>query len=95
MEAIMLGIIVVLICTSLYFAYRYFSLKRHAQLNDEGQKGLNELPAGQIGEQFYKFANKIKEKGENLFEHGEYATEKADTVRAAIDEVGKGLKKSN
>ncbi|MGE7114459.1 methyl-accepting chemotaxis protein [Lysinibacillus sp. NPDC047702] len=93
MEAIMLGIIVVLICTSLYFAYRYFSLKRHAHLNNEELNGMNELSAGQVSEQFYKFANNVNEKGENLSEHGEYATEKADTVRAAIDEVGKGLKK--
>ncbi|MEK4230929.1 methyl-accepting chemotaxis protein [Solibacillus sp. FSL H8-0538] len=93
MEAIMLGIIVVLLCTSLYFAYRYFSLKRHSHINNEVINGMEELSAGQVREQFHLFAKNVNEKGENLTEHGEYAAEKADIVRAAIDEVGKGLKK--
>ncbi|MDM5250405.1 MULTISPECIES: methyl-accepting chemotaxis protein [unclassified Lysinibacillus] len=93
MEAIMLGIIVVLLCTSLFFAYRYFSLKGHSHINKEVLNGMDELSAGRVSEQFNKFANNVNEKSGNLLEHGEYATEKADTVRAAIDEVGKGLKK--
>ena len=36
---------------------------------------------------------KVQNKSEFLLEDGEYAAEKADTVRAAIDEVDKGLKK--
>lgn len=39
------------------------------------------------------FATTMHEKGEKLTGHGEYATEKADIVRAAIDEIGKGLRK--
>lgn len=93
MEAIMLGIIVVLLCTSLYFAYRYFSLKRHSHINKEALNGMHEISAGQVSEQFNKFANNVNEKSKNLLEHGDYATEKADIVRAAIDEVGKGLNK--
>lgn len=35
----------------------------------------------------------LKEKGSNLLGHSEFAAEKADIVRAAIDEIDKGLKK--
>ncbi|MFJ7935630.1 methyl-accepting chemotaxis protein [Sporosarcina sp. NPDC096371] len=92
MEAILLGMIVVLLCTSLYFAYQYFALKRHSHINNQVINEMKELSAGQE-EPFQLFAKNVFEKGEILTEHGEYATEKADTVRAAIDEVGKGLKK--
>lgn len=93
MEVVMLGIIVVLLCTSVYFAYRYFSVKRHAQINNEVANGEKEISANQVRENFYMFAKNVNEKGRNLTEHGEYAAEKADIVRAAIDEVGNGLKK--
>jgi len=78
MEAIMLGIIVVLLCTSLYFAYRYFSLKSHSDINEEVLNGMDELSAGRVSEQFSKFANNVNEKSGNLLEHGEYATEKEE-----------------
>lgn len=92
MEAIMLGIIVVLLCTSLYFAYRYFTLKSHSPKN-EVVNGMDELSASKEREQFQLFTKSVNEKAGNLTKHGEYAAEKADIVRAAIDEVGKGLKK--
>lgn len=44
-------------------------------------------------EHFLHFTNDIDQKSNNLKEQGEYAVEKADIVRAAIDEVGKGLHK--
>ena len=93
MEAIMMGIIVILLCTSLYFAYGYFSLKRQSSLNNEGIGATKDVSANQVRDQFQLFAKSVNEKAENLTEHGEYAAEKADIVRAAIDEVGKGLKK--
>lgn len=92
MDAIMLVIIVFLLCTSLYFAYRYFSLKRQADSQSEVTNGAEELSASQLKEQLHLYEKNINEKGQNLVEHGEYAAEKADIVRAAIDEVGKGLK---
>jgi methyl-accepting chemotaxis protein len=117
MEAIMLGIIVILIGVSVYFAYRYFSLKRHSHINKEIVNGMKEISAGNITskvnerssdhavfnqlieffsrvrEKFVSFSNNVHEKGEKLAEIGEYASEKADIVRAAIDEVGRGLQK--
>ena len=93
MEAIMLGIIIVLLCTSLYFSYKYFSLKRQSSLNNEEIDATKDVSANQVRDQFQLFAKSVNEKAENLTEHGEYAAEKADIVRAAIDEVGKGLKK--
>ena len=93
MEAIMLGVIIVLLCTSLYFAYRYFSLKRQLSPNNEGIDTMKDVSANHITDQFQLFTKNIDEKAKNLTEHGEYAAEKADIVRAAIDEVGKGLKK--
>lgn len=44
-------------------------------------------------EHFLHFTHDVDGKSENLKEQGEYAVEKADIVRAAIDEVGKGLHK--
>ncbi|MEG0260027.1 MAG: methyl-accepting chemotaxis protein [Lysinibacillus sp.] len=93
MEVILLGIIIILLCTSLYFAYQYFALKRHTRTNSEAVSERNEHSVEQVREQFQLFAKKVNDKGEVLAEHGEYAAEKADIVRAAIDEVGKGLKK--
>ncbi len=93
MEAILLGMVVVLLCTSLYFAYQYFALKRRSPLNNEDINEMEVRSADQVSEQFQLYAKIVNEKGRNLTEYGEYATEKADIVRAAIDEVGKGLKK--
>lgn len=117
MIVIMLAISVILFCTSLYFAYRYFSLKRHSSMNHEVINGLKELAAGnviskldgksnhylifnqlidfidQTREKIFSLLKSVNTKGNELTEHGEYAAEKADIVRAAIDEVGKGLKK--
>jgi methyl-accepting chemotaxis protein len=116
MQAIMLGIIVILLCTSVYFAYRYFSLKRHSNINDDVIDEMKKLTASEnigpadgkhhdsvlqefiesmhhIKERFFSFTSNVNEKGASLAEHGEYAAEKADIVRAAIDEVGIGLQK--
>ena len=43
-------------------------------------------------EKIVQITSTIAEKGTQLVDQGEYAAEKADIVRAAIDEVGKGLK---
>lgn len=117
MEAIMLAIIVILMGVSVYFAYRYFSLKHHPHIKKEIINGMKEISAGHITnkiderssdhavfnqlieffsrvrEKFFSFSKHVHEKGENLTEIGEYASEKADIVRAAIDEVGRGLQK--
>ncbi|MGE6260674.1 methyl-accepting chemotaxis protein [Heyndrickxia sporothermodurans] len=117
MEAIMLGVIVILLGVSVYFAYRYFSLKHHPHMKKEIINGMKELSEGNITskvdgrssdhavfnqlieflsnvrETFFSFSKSVHEKGENLAETGEYASEKADIVRAAVDEVGRGLQK--
>lgn len=116
MQAIMLGIIVILLCTSVYFAYRYFLLKRHSYINNDVINEMKKLMENNsfyqtdgkqfdsvfhefmafinhIKENFLSFTNIVKEKGGELAVHGEYAAEKADIVRAAIDEVGIGLQK--
>ncbi|MBU8906316.1 methyl-accepting chemotaxis protein [Desertibacillus haloalkaliphilus] len=116
MEATMLGLIIILLGTTVYFAYRYFSLKHH-HVNKEIINGMKEISAGHVSSkvdekssdhaafnQLIEFLNRVREsflsfskhthqKGENLADIGEYATEKADIVRAAIDEVGRGLEK--
>lgn len=113
----MLGIIVILLGVSVYFAYRYFSLKHHPHFNKEILSAMKEISAGNITnkvnerssdysvfnqlieffssvrEKFFSFSKDVQEKGENLEVIGEYASEKADIVRAAIDEVGRGLQK--
>lgn len=105
------------LAAAIYFAVRYFSLKRHYQsdqqiINEMKKLASNEpvqkLPGhtvnqmtfneflevtGSVKEDFSLFAANIHEKSNKLEEHGEYAAEKADIVRAAIDEVGRGLKK--
>ena len=113
MEAIMLGIIVILLGVSVYFAYRYFSLKHSPHFNKEIINVMKEISAGKmdektsdhgaynplieyfsgVREKFFSFSKNVHEKGENLAVTGEYASEKADIVRAAIDEVGRGLQK--
>ncbi|WEG17238.1 methyl-accepting chemotaxis protein [Alkalihalophilus pseudofirmus] len=117
MEVILLGIIIVLLGTTVYFAYRYFSLKHNPRINKEIINGIRELSAGNmkskveeksadytVYNQLIEFLHRVKEsysslssnvyqKGENLAKVGESAIEKADIVRAAIDEVGRGLEK--
>lgn len=117
MEAILLAIIVILLGTTVYFAYRYFSLKHHPSINKEMINGMKEIAAGnrsgkvdgtssyhitfneliafldRVREKFFSFSKNVHTKGENLAGIGENAMEKADIVRAAIDEVGRGLQK--
>ncbi|WP_246832149.1 methyl-accepting chemotaxis protein [Viridibacillus sp. FSL H7-0596] len=58
MEAVMLGIIVILMVVAVYFAYRYFSLKHHLHINKEIINGMKEISAGNI-------ASKVDEKSSN------------------------------
>ncbi|MEM5594813.1 hypothetical protein AAHH67_29350 [Niallia circulans] len=48
MEAILLGIIVILLVTTVYFAYRYFTLKNHPHINKEIMNGMKEIAAGNM-----------------------------------------------
>ena len=91
MKIILLGLNLIFLCTTVYFAYRYISLKKVH--NPIGKKEEEQHPLKQLKTEFQVFSNEVNRKGKNLVEHGEYAEEKADIVRAAIDEVGKGLKK--
>ena len=59
MEAVMLGVIIVLLCTSLYFAYGYFSLKRQLSLNNEGIDAMKDESANHVIDQFQLFTNNI------------------------------------
>ncbi|KAB7665046.1 methyl-accepting chemotaxis protein [Bacillus sp. B1-b2] len=117
MEAILLGLIVILLGSTVFFAIRYFSLKKRSHINNEILNGMKELSAGNIvgeveernadhaafnqligyvsnvREKFNTFAKHVHEAGGNLSDSGEYVSEKADIVRAAIDEVGRGLQK--
>ncbi|MFB9218798.1 methyl-accepting chemotaxis protein [Kurthia sibirica] len=117
MISTMVLIILILLGTTIYFGYRYFSIKKSDHINKTVVDGMHALSEGTavtaikgtskdkevfnklatffktIRDKIRVFAHKVNEKGENLHMHGEYAAEKADIVRAAIDEVGKGLKK--
>ena len=118
METVKLVFITLLLCSTLFFAYRYFTLKRQSQLNKDIIRGMYDITTDVIPEKLpeaeqeaakafnelvhyiaqrkfesQSFVETINEKGFKLIEHGEFAEEKADVVRAAIDEIGKGLKK--
>ena len=108
---------IVLLCTTVFFGYNYFALRRKGSLQKEVLDSLNQIAEGKDGELLAgegpvyevhnklarhlthaksdvgQFVNAVVVKGEELNELGEDAAEKADIVRAAIDEVGKGLKK--
>ena len=117
MNTLVLVSFVIVLITAIYFAVRYFSMKRHYQYDQQiineikslvANEPMKKLPGhtenqmifneflkvtGGMKVGFTSFAASIYEKGNKLEEHGEYAAEKADIVRAAIDEVGRGLKK--
>ncbi|MFB1100189.1 methyl-accepting chemotaxis protein [Terribacillus sp. JSM ZJ617] len=103
MEFYLIGIIVILLIALGYFAYQYVALKRRAQLNTLGSGDeiiLNRVGNEQqlencshIEKELLSLSKDVNEKGVNLAETGEYASEQADIVRAAIDEVGRGLEK--
>lgn len=72
--------------------------------SERGGAALKRLNESGKGNQFVTFINRLRDgfsifatnvlhKSDRLAEHGEYAAEKADIVRAAIDEVGRGLDK--
>ena len=109
--------VVVLLITSIVFAYLYFTMKSKVHASSEIMAQLEKVVEDQPLEvlhstgayydaynQFAKHFNGIKgdldqfssllnERTDKLEEFGEEAAEKADIVRAAIDEVDKGLKK--
>lgn len=117
MNTILLVSFVIILIIAIYFAVRYFSLKRHYRYDQQIINEMKSLVANEpiqklpghtenqmifneflkvtsgVKEGFSSFVANINEKGNILEEHGEYAAEKADIVRAAIDEVGRGLKK--
>lgn len=63
--------------------------------NTEDVRTFNELVQlrQQMVSKVSMLSDGIAEKGAQLINHGEFAAEKAEIVRAAIDEVGKGLNK--
>lgn len=72
--------------------------------SERGGAALKRLNESGKGNQFVTFINRLRDgfsifatnvlhKSDRLAEHGEYAAEKADIVRATIDEVGRGLDK--
>lgn len=99
---------VVLLGTTIYFGLQYRALKKASQLNTALVEKLAPFTNGSVEtnglvenlakhvsnekERFLQFTHEIDGKSEHLKEQGEYATEKADIVRAAIDEIGKGLR---
>ncbi|PAE15972.1 chemotaxis protein [Virgibacillus sp. 7505] len=103
MEFYLIGIIVILLIVLGYFVYQYVALKRRAQFNTSGSSDeiiLNRTGNEQqlenfshIEKELLSLSKDVNEKGVNLAETGEYASEQADIVRAAIDEVGRGLEK--
>lgn len=90
MEAILLGIIVILTGVSLYFAFRYFSLKRHPHINKEILNGMKELSAGNI-------TSKVDEKSSDfaafnqLIEFFRSAREKVFSFSKNVNEKGENL----
>ncbi|MCH7321361.1 methyl-accepting chemotaxis protein [Solibacillus sp. MA9] len=113
MEIILLGIIFILLGITIYFAYRFVTLKKQVAIykqmmvninGDQAEIVLDDLYESGQRNQFVSnlirlrdglalFATNVQDKSNTLTEHGEYAAEKADIVRAAIDEVGRGLDK--
>lgn len=117
MNIVLIAVLLILIGTTIFFAYGYFSLKRHAQLDKNVMQALKELSVGNeakkltghseqhkvlnelidylgtIRQEVAGFTDNVTNKSNALNEYGEFATEKADIVRAAIDEVGLGLNK--
>jgi methyl-accepting chemotaxis protein len=116
MEIFLSVVAIVLLCTSIYFGYKYITLKNSAMFDAETLEKLQQLTNNHMisnvdsknmkkifkdladhitneKDRFLNFTEDINHKTENLKDHGEYAEEKADIVRAAIDEVGKGLRK--
>lgn len=113
MEFIMFGLIILLLGTTIYFAYQFANLKRQTAMYEkmlsdlngaQGYNALEQLASSgkspvfiefltRLREGFMLFATNVQQKGEQLAQHGEHASEQADIVRAAIDEVGRGLNK--
>ncbi|WP_010290901.1 methyl-accepting chemotaxis protein [Kurthia massiliensis] len=116
MEVFLVIVTIILLCTTIFFAYQYMTLKNKASFDMETLEKIQNLANNSIVSnvdtknvkaifedlsdhiisekgRFLTFTEDINSKTENLKEHGLYAEEKADIVRAAIDEVGKGLRK--
>lgn len=90
MEAIMLGTIVILMGVSVYFAYRYFSLKHRSHINKEIINGMKEISAGTI-------TSKVDEKSSDhavfnqLIEFFSRAREKSFLLSNKVHEKGESL----
>lgn len=117
MDIIMFIGIIVLLFTTIYFAYQYFTLKRQNTVETDIITGMKILASGELApkvsgtskqdeaynelvefithvrQDFETVARTLEQNGQNISSNGEMATEKAEIVRAAIDEVGKGLTK--
>lgn len=116
MEVFLVIVTIILLCTTIFFAYQYMTLKNKASFDMETLEKIQNLANNSIVSnvdtknvkaifedlsdhiisekgRFLTFTEDINSKTENLKDHGLYAEEKADIVRAAIDEVGKGLRK--
>ncbi|MBS7345987.1 MAG: methyl-accepting chemotaxis protein [Caryophanon sp.] len=113
----MLIVAIILLCTTVFFAFKYVESKRKQAQITRMLETMNAALTNDTvetltgnGEEVIAFnafvkkqqqqkqkvdvlTNAIAEKGQQLVKDGEYAAEKADIGRAAIDEVGKGLKK--
>lgn len=108
MSVFFLVLTIVLLGTTIYFALKYQTLKRSTQVDAQALQEIASLTNEPVDatnaieqltkhisdekERFLQFTQEIDGKSEHLKEQGEYATEKADIVRAAIDEIGKGLR---
>ncbi|GEN84620.1 hypothetical protein SLU01_29320 [Sporosarcina luteola] len=112
-----ISVIAILTGISVYFGYKYLTLKRHAHINKEVLNGMRELAAGhniskieetspdhavfnqlidfltRSREQLLLLTEKAHETAGSIHEKSEDVSEKADIVRAAIDEVDRGLQK--
>lgn len=96
MNAILIGIVIIFALTTVYFALSYYKLKQKTELDNEinGESNTHSTFNEYIGK-IKALSATIHQKGELISGTGEMASEKGDIVKAAIDEVGRGLIKQN
>lgn len=96
MKTILIGAVIILATTTVYFALCYYKMKQKIQLGKE-ENGDVAAPASfnDFEEKVKTLSTTIHQKEEIIVESGEIASEKGDIVRAAIDEVGRGLTKQS
>ncbi|MCP3028509.1 methyl-accepting chemotaxis protein [Halobacillus sp. A5] len=90
---ISLAVNVILLLTTAFFAVRYTRLKQRDEYKtQEDTIPFHENPADTtVKDDLQELKQLIEARGASLIEKGNDASEKADIVRAAMDEVGKGL----